>query len=186
VIESAYNNASSSLFLSRWSLYIQELMVTPLSYFDLVLAIVVGSLARGLVTGLGVYVVASFFTKIPIIHPFLLVYFVIALVIIFSSIGMLVALISEKFEHMAMFNSFIIMPFVYLGGVFTSIEIVPPFLASLSRLNPFFYMVDGVRYAMLGTSDMSIQIDFILVGLIAVVLFSVVVWLFRVGYKIRS
>lgn len=186
LIESSYNNSSSSLFLSRWSNYIQELLVTPLAYMDLVIAIIVGCLVRGIVVLLGVYCVASCFANIPISNFFLLVYFVLTIVVIFSCIGIVAALISEKFEHMAMFSSFVITPFVYLGGVFTSLSIVPPLMAKITRMNPFFYMVDGVRYAMLGSSDSPILINFTLVTVMAVVLFTTVVWLFKIGYKIRS
>ncbi len=186
LIESTYTNASSSLFLSRWSFYIQELLVTPLSYIDLVTAIIVGSFARGICTAAGVYIVALLFQPVPIIYPWLLIYFMIMICIIFSSVGILVGLISEKWEHLAVINNFVITPLTYFGGVFTSLKILPGFLVTLSYFNPFFYMVDGVRFSMLGVSDFSIYVSFVLVTVLAALFFSAAVYLFKIGYKLRT
>ena len=186
LIESAYTNASSSLFLSRWSFYIQELLVTPLSYMELVTAIIVGSFARALFTSIGVYVVASFFQPIPIMYPWILFYFLVMVCIIFSSIGILTGLLSEKWEHLAVINNFVITPLTYFGGVFTSLKILPHMLVTFSRFNPFFYIVDGVRFSMLGTSDAPIQISMVLITILAVLFFSGAVYLFKLGFKLRT
>jgi len=186
LIESTYTNASSSLFLSRWSSYIQELLVTPLSYVDLVTAITLGSLVRGIVTAAGVYLVALIFEPIPIQHPWLFVYLSVAICIIFSSVGILTGLLSEKWEHLAIINNFVITPLTYFGGVFTSLEVLPDFLVKVSHYNPFFYMIDGMRYSMLGVADAPVFISVGLTTVAAAVFFSLTVYLFKLGYKLRT
>jgi len=186
LIESTYTNASSSLFLSRWSFYIQELLVTPLSYFDLVIALIIGSLVRGVATIAGVYLVASLFSHIPITHPWLFVYFLILIGVIFSSLGIITGLLSEAFEHLALMTNFIITPLTYFGGVFTSLEIAPPLLQAFSKVNPFFYMVNGFRYSMLGSSDVSIGMSIGVISGAAVLCFFSAVGLFQIGFKLRT
>jgi len=186
LIESTYTNSCSSLFLSRWSSYIQELLVTPLAYVDLVIAITIGSIARGFFTCAGVYLISLLFSPIPIAHPGLLAYLFIAVGIIFSSLGVVVGLVSEEWEHLAVMTNFVITPLTYFGGVFTSIQNAPSFLVYVSHFNPFFYMVDSIRFSMLGSSDTSITVSTGVVTVAAILFFSTAVWLFKIGYKLRS
>jgi ABC-2 type transport system permease protein len=186
LIESTYTNASSSLFLSRWSFYIQELLVTPLSYIDIVIAIMTGSLVRGVFVGTGVYLISLFFAPVPIAHPWLLFYLLLAVTVIFSSIGIVTALLAEEFEHLALMTNFVITPLAYFGGVFTSLGSSPPLLQGLTRFNPFFYVVDAVRFSMLGISDAGIVFDLTLITPLAALCMAAAVWLFRIGFKIRS
>jgi len=186
LIESTYTNSSSSLFLSRWSSYIQELLVTPLSYTDLVLAITVGSIARAIFTCAGVYLVSLLFYPVPIHHPWLLLYLFSAIGMTFSSLGILTGLISEEWEHLAILSNFVITPLTYFGGVFTSLSSLPHFLTIISRFNPLFYMVDSIRFSMLGASDLPISLSLTVVTVAAILSFSTAVWLFKIGYKLRT
>ena len=186
VIEGAYANTSSSLFISRWANNIEELLVTPLSYFEMVLAILIGGLARSLVISLGVYTVSLLFVRFPIAHPFLAFYFLIFVSLVFSSIGMIVALFAEEFEHLTIATTFVITPLVYFGGVFHSIEMMPGALKWLTVFNPIFYMINGMRYAMLGISDVPIQKSVLVVALFFLALFSITVYLFKIGFKLRK
>ena len=186
LIENTYTNSCSSLFLSRWSSYIQELLVTPLSYVDLVIAITIGSLARGIFTCAGVYLISRLFSPIPIEHPWLFAYLFIAVGIIFSSLGIIVGLVSEEWEQLAVMSNFVITPLTYFGGVFTSLDSLPSFLVTLSRFNPFFYMVDSIRFSMLGSSDLPISVSITVVSVAAALFFSITVWLFSIGYKLRT
>src|SRR3990167_7462816 len=156
VIEGSYQNTSSSLFISRWANNIEELLVTPLSYVEMVFAMLIGGLARSMVTSCGVYLVSLIFVRFPIVEPLFVLYFMIFVSLIFSSVGMTVALLSEEFEHLTIATTFLITPLIFFGGVFHSIEMVPETLKWLTVFNPIFYMVNGLRYGMLGRSDASI------------------------------
>ena len=186
VIEGSYANTSSSLFISRWANNIEELLVTPLSYFEMVLAILIGGLARSLVTATGVYLVSMLFVKFPIAHPGMVFYFLIFVSLTFSSIGMIVALFAEAFEHLSIVTTFVITPLVFFGGVFHSMAMVPPSLRWLTSFNPMFYMVNGMRYGMLGISDTSVWQSMIVVFFLFVSLFMMTVYLFRIGFKLRK
>jgi ABC-2 type transport system permease protein len=186
VIEGAYANTSSSLFISRWANNIEELLVTPLSYFEMVFAILIGGLARSLVIASGVYTVSLLFVRFPMAHPGAVIYFLILVSLIFSLVGMIVALFAEEFEHLSICTTFVITPLIFFGGVFHSLEMVPQAIKGLTVFNPMFYMINGLRYGMLGSSDTPVVLSGILVLGIFVALFSLTVYLFRIGFKLRK
>ena len=186
IIEGAYSNTSSSLFISRWANNIEELLVTPLSYFEMVLAILIGGLARSLVVATGVYLVSYLFVQFPIAHPLAVIYFVILVSLSFSSVGMIVALFAEEFEHLSICTTFIITPLIFFGGVFHTIEMVPAAVRWLTVFNPMFYMINGLRYGMLGMADTPVFVSAGVVLVIFVTLFSLTVYLFRIGFKLRK
>src|SRR3989338_5303633 len=163
VIESAYQNTSSSLFISRWAGHIQEILVSPLSYFEMVLAFLIGGLVRSFVIVTGVYFVSLLFTPSPIEHPLVVLFMVLLVSLLFSSIGVIVALLAEEFEHLTICTTFVITPLVFFGGVFHSVEMVPAGIRWLTVFNPMFYMINGLRYGMLGTSDVSITVCLLVV-----------------------
>jgi len=186
IIEGSYANSSSSLFISRWANNIEELLVTPLSYFEMVLAILIGGLARTIVIVAGVYLVSLLFVRFPPAHPWVVFYFLIFVSLTFSSLGMIVALFAEEFEHLSIATTFVITPMVFFGGVFHSIAMVPEALKWLTLFNPMFYMVDGMRYGMLGFSDVSISQSMLVIFVLFVILFSLTVYLFHIGFKLRK
>ena len=186
LIESSYANASSSLFISRWHNLIQELLLSPLSYFEMVLGLLIGSVTRGLLVGSGVYLVSLIFTRFPFAHPWLVLYFFILVTLIFSCCGLLVGLWAEGFEKLSVWGTFILTPLIYFGGVFHTIEMVPAPLQIVTRCNPIFYLVSGLRYAMLGIGSVDVRISMGLAAGLAILLFLIVEKLFRVGYKLRS
>ena len=186
VVEGSYANTSSSLFISRWANYIEELLVTPLSYFEMVLAILIGGLVRSLVIAFGVWGVSLVFARFPIAHPFLVLYFLIFVSLIFSSAGMIVALYAEEFEHLSMATTFIITPLIFFGGVFHSITMVPAAIRWITVFNPLFYMINGMRYAMLGRADVPVELSMMIILALFILLFAFTVHLFRIGYKLRK
>jgi len=186
IIEAAYANTSSSLFISRWANYIEELLVTPLSYFEMVLAILIGGLARSLVIAAGVYLVSLCFVQAPFAHPFIVFFFVILVSLTFSSVGMVIALFAEEFEHLSIATTFVITPLIYFGGVFHSVDMMPKALQWLTAFDPMFYMINGMRYGMLGTADVPVFKSMMIVLSLFIVLFSFTVYLFRIGYKLRK
>lgn len=185
-IEGSYQNTSSSLFISRWANNIEELLVTPISFFEMVLAILIGGLARSVIIVVGVWAVSLLFVQFLPAHPLIMLYFLVFVSLIFSLVGMLVALYADEFEHMTVVTTFVISPLVFFGGVFNTIDMVPQQLQVFLRLNPIFYMVNGMRYGMLGHSDVNVGGSMLLVMILFIVLFSVTVHLFRTGYKLRK
>ena len=186
LIESAYSNTSSSLFISRWSGHIQEILVSPLSYFEMVLAILIGGLVRSFVIATGVYLVSLIFTLTPIHHPFVVLFVAFFVSLSFSSLGAIVAVFAEEFEHLTVCTTFVITPLIFFGGVFHSIEMVPHFIQVITAFNPIFYMVNGVRYGMLGTSDVPISQCLLVIFFLFLFLFSFTVFLFKTGFKLRK
>lgn len=186
VIEGSYANTSSSLFISRWANNIEELLVTPLSYFEMVAAILIGGLVRSFFTATGVFLVSLLFSREGIEHPSVVLFFIVFVSLTFSSIGMIVALMAEEWEHLGIMTTFVITPLIFFGGVFHSIEMVPVGMRWLTAFNPMFYMVNGIRHGMLGNADTPIELSMTVVGIIFIILFSITVYLFKIGYKLRK
>ena len=186
VIEGSYANTSSSLFISRWANNIEELLVAPLSYFEMVLAILIGGLARSLVCAAGVYLVSLLFDRVPMAHPGVVFYFMLIVSLTFSSLGMIVALFAEEFEHLTMATTFVLTPLTYFGGVFYSVHMLPDVLKGVAFLNPIFYMVNGFRYGMLGSADGPVGFSMIFVLALFMILFTITVLLFKSGFKLRK
>jgi len=186
VIEGAYSNTSSSLFISRWAGHIQEILVSPLSYFEMVSAILIGGLVRSLVTATGVYFVSLLFISTPITHPGIVILSAILVSLTFSSIGAIVAVLAEEFEHLTICTTFVITPLIFFGGVFHSVTMLPEFLQKITALNPIFYMVNAMRYGMLGTSDVPITTCLMVVTAFFMTLYLSTVYLFKTGFKLRK
>ena len=186
LISSSYENTSSSLFIARWHNHIQEVLLAPLSYFEIVLGLLAGGLARGLFVCGGVYISSLLFDVIPILHPFVLLYFCITISIIFSCAGMLGALWAEDFGMLNLWNVYFIVPLVMMGGVFHPMEMLPNIVQRISVFNPFFYLVNGVRYSVTGISDTPVFICATISGILSISFFFLTVYLFKIGYKLRT
>lgn len=186
LIASSYENTSSSLFIGRWHNHIQEILLSPLSYIEMVLGLLAGGVARGIVVFLGVWFIAQFFTPIPIAHPLVLLYFVILIAVIFSCAGMMAALWAEDFGMLSMWSTYIIVPLAVLGGVFHPMSMLPKAILILSHFNPMSYLVSGIRYGVTGVSDMSVSTAAAITLAMAALFFTATVYLFKIGYKLRT
>ncbi len=186
LIESSYANTSSSLFMSRWHNLIQEILLSPLSYVEMVLGLLIGGVVRGLLVGSGVYLVSLIFVRFVFYDYWIVLYFFVMVTVIFSCLGLLAGLWAEGFERLSLWSSFVITPLIYFGGVFHSIEMVPEPLRIVTRFNPIFYLVSGLRYGMLGVCDVDVRLSMALAAVLAILLFIAVERLFRAGYKLRS
>ena len=186
LIESPYTNTSSSLFISRWQNLIQELLLSPLSYFEMVLGLLIGGITRGLVAAGGVYCVSLCFTRFYFHDYFVVAYFFVTVTVIFSCLGLIVGLWAEGFEKLSVWNTFVLTPLIYFGGVFHSVTMVPGPLKFITKLNPIFYLISGLRYGMIGVADADIRVSMGLALVMAVSLFMIVERLFRKGYKLRT
>jgi len=186
LITSSYENTCSSLFIARWHNHIQEMLLSPLSYFEMVLGLLAGGVARGCVVVLGVFMISLVFEPIPIMHPFLTIYFVMAISTIFSCLGMMAALWAEDFNMLSMWNTYFILPSVFLGGVFHPVSILPKFFQYFTAFNPMYYLVNGMRFSITGISDAPILLCSGFAFVAATASFFFTVHLFRIGYKLRT
>ena len=152
----------------------------------MVLAITLGGVVRGFAVGSVTLLVSFLFIPIRMFDIFVFVYFMFFVSLIFSSIGVMMGLWAEQFVHLETFSNFVLNPLTFLGGVFYSISILPDILKTLSSFNPLLYMINGMRYGMLGISDTSITFSMILVFIEGLFFFGLNVWLFKRGYKIKT
>lgn len=185
MLQNAFANSSSSLIQSKITGNIVFVLLPPLSYFEFFAAYLVAAIARGLVVGLGVFVVTLAFTSVSIDHPLWLILFAIVCSGILGALGVIAGIWAEKFDQLAAFQNFIIMPLTFLSGVFYSIHSLPPFWLTVSRFNPIFYMIDGFRYGFFGASDVTpgLSLLVVLVCFVALSVFSLI--LLQRGYKLR-
>jgi ABC-2 type transport system permease protein len=187
VLQNAFANSSSSLIQSKITGNLIFILLPPLSPGDLFAAYVLGAMVRGLVVGLGVFVVTLFFVPELLAMPHPLWAFAFALLgsAILGSLGLLAGMWADKFDQLAVFQNFIIVPLTFLSGVFYSIHSLPPFWQTASRWNPFFYMIDGFRYGFFGHSDVPPMLSLALVTGCCVALATVTLVLLRRGWKLR-
>ena len=186
VLQNAFANSSSSLIQSKMMGNLVFLLLTPLNHWSWFFAYVGSSVVRGLAVGLGVFVVTGWFTPLSFVAPQWIVLFAIMGATMLGSMGVIAGLWAEKFDQMAAFQNFIIMPMTFLSGVFYSIHSLPPFWQTLSHFNPFFYMIDGFRYGFFGVSDVSPWLSLAVVGSCMVLISATALHLLRIGFKIRG
>jgi ABC-2 type transport system permease protein len=186
VLQNAFANSSSSLIQSKIMGNLVFILLTPLGHWSWFLAYVGSSMVRGLAVGTGVFIVTAWFGQPSFVAPVWIVVFAVLGAAMLGSLGLIAGLWAEKFDQMAGFQNFVIMPMTFLSGVFYSIHSLPPFWQTVSHLNPFFYMIDGFRYGFFGVSDVSPWLSLGLVGSALLVVIAIAVNLLRIGYKIRS
>lgn len=186
VITNSYTNVTSSFFLSKFQRSLEELLTSPAPNSIILLGYSLGGVLRGLVVGGVVILVSLFFTHLKIHHFGLMLVVVILSAMVFSIAGLINAIFANKFDDIAFVPTFVLTPLTYLGGVFYSIDMLPPFWQSVSKLNPILYLVNAFRYGMLGHSDVNIVYSMaILIGMI-VVLFTYGMYLLDRGIGIRT
>ncbi len=186
VLQNSFANSSSSLIQSKITGNLVFLLVTPLSHWAWFAAYVGASMVRGLVVGGGVLLVTVWFAPLKLAAPLWILVFGALGAGMLGALGLVAGLWAEKFDQMAAFQNFIIMPMTFLSGVFYSVHSLPAAWQAVSHLNPFFYMVDGFRRGFFGASDVSPWISLAVVGTAFVIVSSVALRLLAIGYKIRN
>jgi ABC-2 type transport system permease protein len=185
VLQNAFANSSSSLIQSKITGNLVFLLVTPLSHWAWFAAYVGAAMVRGLIVGLGVFAVTAWFAPPRLAEPGWIVVFAVLGAGMLGALGLIAGLWAEKFDQMAAFQNFIIMPMTFLSGVFYSVHSLPGFWQGVSHLNPFFYMIDGFRHGFFGVGDVSPWTSLAVVGLSFVFVAGVALQLLRSGYKLR-
>ncbi len=185
VLQNAFANSSSSLIQSKITGNLVFLLVAPLSHWAWFLAYVGASVVRGLAVGAGVLLATVWFAPLHLAHPLWMLVFGLAGAAMMGALGLIAGLWAEKFDQIAAFQNFIIMPMTFLSGVFYSVGSLPAFWKAVSHLNPFFYMIDGFRYGFFGVSDVPPTTGLLVVGASLAVVCGLCLHLLRIGYKIR-
>ena len=186
VIQNSYGNISSSFFGAKFGRHIEELLVSPMPNWVILLGYVAGAVLRGLLVGIIVLVIAMFFTTVRVPHPFVTITTVLLGATIFSLAGFVNAAYAKKFDDIAIVPTFILTPLTYLGGVFYSVKLLPDWAQVLTHANPIFYMVNAFRFGLLGTSDVPLWISYALMIGFVVALGALGLWLLKRGVGLRS
>ncbi|SDP63862.1 ABC-2 type transport system permease protein [Ralstonia sp. 25mfcol4.1] len=185
VLQNAFANSSSSLIQSKITGNLVFILLPPLSHWEMFGAYVAASIIRGLCVGLGVLLVTAWFAHLHFAHPLWILVFGLAGAGILGTLGLIAGIWAEKFDQLAAFQNFLIMPATFLSGVFYSIHSLPPFWQAVSHANPFFYMIDGFRFGFFGVSDVPPLHSLAVVVVAFVVLAALALRLLRKGYKLR-
>ena len=185
VLQNAFANSSSSLIQSKITGNIIFILLPPLSHWEFFIAYMLAAVVRGLVVGLGVFVVTLWFASVPLKYPLWILLFALLGSGILGNMGIIAGIWADKFDQLAAFQNFIIIPLTFLSGVFYSIHSLPPFWQNVSHLNPFLYMIDGFRYGFFGVSDISPYSSFAVVAGCFLALSWLTFWLIKIGYKLR-
>jgi len=186
VINNSFANTSSSLFMSRYLGGIVDLLVTPVTPPQFIMAYTLAAMLRGLLVGAVVLLISTIFAVLPWESPLLAAMMAILASFLFAQLGLIAAIYAHNFDTLSMYNNFLILPLVYLGGVFYPISILPEPWGLLSSFNPLFYLIDGFRHAIIGEGDTSYLLAFGVSSSIAVILFVWAAWLIGKGYRLRS
>ena len=187
VINNSYSNVVSSFFGAKFQRHIEEMLVAPVPNWLILAGYISGGVARGLMVGLIVTVVAQFFSGLHTLHnPVIVCGVVILTSVLFSLGGFINAVFAENFDDISIIPTFVLTPLMYLGGVFYSIDLLPEFWQTVSLANPILYMVNVFRYGILGVSDINIQNAFAMIGLFTILLAGVSLYLLRRGTGIKT
>lgn len=186
ILQNAFANSSSSLIQSKVMGSIVFILLTPLTHWQFFIAFLIAAIVRGLVVGVSIYLVAIWFVDIPLANPWWILVFALLGSALLGTLGIIAGIWAEKFDQMAAFQNFIIMPLSFLSGVFYSIHSLPAFWQKVSHLNPFFYMIDGFRYGFFGQGDISPWLSLAIVTAALVVLACLTLKMLKSGYKLRA
>lgn len=185
-IDSSYGESSSSIFQGRFMNSIQEMLIAPMSAYEIVLGYVLGSLGRALIIALLITVLGEVLVK-TLPQNWGLYFGVLALVsILFSALGLIFGMMAEKFDHLAVLTTFVITPLTFVGGVFTSATMLPPFLRNLELFNPIFYTIDAFRYSYTGQSYLAPGFSMAMIAIACVISLAIVLRMMSIGYKLRN
>jgi len=185
VLQNAFANSSSSLIQSKITGNIIFVLLPPLSHWEFFLAYLLAAIVRGLLVGLGVFAVTLWFVTVPVKYPLWMLLFAILGSGILGVMGIIAGIWADKFDQLAAFQNFIIIPLTFLSGVFYSIHSLPQFWQIASHFNPFFYMIDGFRYGFFGISDVAPDVSLAVVAGCFMALSLFTLWLLKIGYKLR-
>ena len=186
ILQNAFANTSSSLLISKVQGNIVDILMPPLSEIELTLAFALGGITRGILVGLVVALTIYSFIPFDLTNVVYLIYFSLSSALLLSLLGIICGIWSQKFDHMAGITNFIITPLTFLSGTFYSIDSLPEFWQILALLNPFFYIIDGFRYYILGINDRNVFFGGCIIAILNSILILICILIFKKGYKLKT
>ncbi|TAK04613.1 ABC transporter [Patescibacteria group bacterium] len=186
LLSAAFMQSCSALYFQRFLKNIEEVLIAPFSYDEMILAFVFSGMMRGFIIAAGILGIGLLFGATGVAHPLWFVFFLVVVALLFSLLGLLVGLWANGFEQLSLFPTFLITPLTFLGGMFNTPEMLPPAVRPLLALNPFWYMIDGLRYAMIGTGDSNHLVGAAFLIILAAASFLLVRQLFARGWRLRT
>lgn len=186
VITNALNNTASSMLQMKLLQQMQDMLITPLSNFEMAIAFIIGGAVRGFINGILVLLLGVFLVQMPVEKPILVLFLLFIVSWAFSSAGLLVGILSETWDSIATILNFFVTPLIFLGGVFYSIDMLPPFWREISLINPIYYVINGLRYSILNIGDTSFSISIIITIFMTILFTLISTWLFKIGYRIKN
>lgn len=186
VVTNAYSNVVSSFFGAKYQHSIEELLVSPVPNYLILLGFTIGGVARGLLIAVIVTLLSLFFSELSIHNLVITIAIVVMTAILFSLAGFINAVYANNFDDISIIPNFVLTPLIYLGGVFYSMDLLPDFWVGVSKINPMLYVINAFRYGVLGVSDVNIIWSFIMITLFTVMAFSYSLHLLNTGKRIRQ
>ncbi len=185
VINNSYQNSSSSIIQAKFLRFIEDLLITPLSGLEISFGYIIGGTVRGMINGMLVIFIGWLLTGFTVGNISLTLFIMLLVSWAFSALGVIVGVFAKTWDHIAMFTNFIFMPLTFLGGVFYSIDMLPPFWRALSQGNPLYWMINGMRYATLGIFDTSPFLSVMISAGFTLAFSSVSIFIFTKGYRLK-
>ncbi len=185
LLQNSFANTSSSLIQSKITGNLIFVLLAPLSHFEFFSAYVLAAMVRGIAVGVGVFLATYWFTDISFYQPLWILVFGLLSAALLAALGLIAGIWAEKFDQLAAFQNFFIMPATMLSGVFYSIHSLPPIWQTISHFNPFFYMIDGFRYGFFGVSDVSPWLSLVIISIFFLGVAALTLKLLSIGYKLR-
>ncbi len=186
IINNAYANVVSSFYMSKFAHFVEEMLVSPMPNYLILIGYITGGVARGLVVGSVVTLVAMFFTPLKVYSVGVVISVVLLTATLFSLGGFINAVYAKSFDDISIIPTFVLTPLIYLGGIFYSVDMLPGFWQKVSYINPILYMINAMRYGMLGVSDIDISTAFVIILLFVIVLFAYSLYLLHKGVGLRN
>jgi ABC-2 type transport system permease protein len=186
ILSNAFANSSSSLLQAKMNGLIGDFITPPLSPMEQVVGFTLGGATRGILVGLVTWLAVLYFAHLSIVHLWAVVYFGVGASVIMAMLGLMAAIWSVKFDHIAAVSNFIIMPMTFLSGTFYLVSRLPEPFRTASRYNPFFYLISGFRYGFIGHADGSLLVGVVSTAVLCVVLGAICLWMFATGYRLKT
>ena len=186
VITQAYQNSASSIMQGKYLKFIEDILIAPLSGFQISLGYIIGGALRGMICGLGILIICLFMTDLKIINFPLTIFYLLTVSWTFSAFGVIIGIIAKSWDEIGSFSNFVFMPMTFLGGVFYSLDMLPPLWRNISYVNPIYWMISGLRYSTLGIEENSNLISLLLCFGFSFLFTIIASYLFKIGYKIKS
>ena len=186
MVQAAYANNASSIFQARSDRYVNDVLSAPMHPWQMTLGFTIGGVFRALAIGLSLLVLAVILVAVPVEHPFELAVAVALGLVLFAALGLVVGIHAETWDHTTFISNIVVLPLVFVGGVFYSVHVLPSPWEELSHFNPLFYLVNGVRYGFLGHSDVSVWLSLGVTAALAIPTYLWAQWLFTTGRKLKA